>query len=413
MHRLVRCLVPMLLLLPACSDEPEGAPTSSPSTPQAPTPSASTSGSPEEQRSSFDPRRIELGTRVVSSGLESPIGLAHAGDGSELLYVIEQGGTIRSFDLSAGSAGSRLFLDISERITAGGEQGLLGLAFHPRFENNGRFFVNYTDLEGDTVVSEFHAPDRGDPSSERVLLRIDQPYANHNGGDINFGPDGYLYIATGDGGSAGDPHNNGQRLDTLLGKILRIDVDARTKGDYAIPSDNPFVGENEVLPEIWAYGLRNPWQFSFDRATEAMWIGDVGQSASEEIDRQAPGVGGINWGWRVVEGNACYVSDDCDKGDYGAPYATYSHDFGCSVTGGYVYRGERFPDLFGAYMTADYCSGNVWALPSDRGGTTDPAPALETEFGVAAFGEDEAGELYMTDANGGAVLQITARTKNG
>jgi glucose/arabinose dehydrogenase len=408
--RLATCAFAALVLLGGCSQSaPE---TASPATPE-PTatrsPSPRPTGAPSPERP-FDPQAVEVGARAVARGLEAPVGLANADDGSGRLYVVEQGGTIRYLENARGEP--RPFLDISDRITAGGEQGLLGLAFHPRFEANGRFFVDYTDTQGDTVVAGYRASNgEADAASERVLLRVDQPFPNHNGGDLAFGPDGFLYISLGDGGSAGDPENNGQRLDTLLGKLLRIDVDAEDAGEYGIPRDNPFVGNAEARPEIWAYGLRNPWQFSFDRDNGALWIADVGQGDFEEVNRASSDAAGLNYGWRVLEGESCYEAPDCDAGDFKAPVATYSHEFGCSVTGGYVYRGERFPSLRGAYITGDYCSGNLWALPAEVNNASDPEPTAQTGFGITSFGEDEAGELYMTDVNTGTILQVTGRAR--
>ncbi len=306
-------------------------------------------GSPRPTESSpavvsFDPDRVELGLQTVVAGLGAPLLVANAGDGSDRLFVVEQVGRIRVIE--DGELRPEPFLDLSGRILAGGEQGLLGLAFHPRFASNGRFFVNYTDLQGDTVVAEFGLlsgdPDRGDPGSERLLLSFDQPFANHNGGALAFGPDGDLYVATGDGGSAGDPMGNGQNLDTLLGKLLRIDVDERTDGlEYAIPPDNPFADRDGARPEIWAYGLRNPWRFSFDLETGDLWIGDVGQGSFEEIDHVASTDAGLNFGWSVMEGDACFEPlTGCDESGITLPVAVYDHGLGCSVTGGFVYRGD-------------------------------------------------------------------------
>ena len=270
------------------------------------------------------------------------------------------------------------FLNIGDRLTAGGERGLLGLAFHPDFPDDPRFFVNYTDLEGDTVVSSFTAEagaDRADGDSEVVLLRIDQPYPNHNGGALAFGPDGYLYISTGDGGSGGDPHDNGQRMDTLLGKILRIDVDGGS-GDarYAVPPDNPFVDQSDALPEIWHLGLRNPWRMSFDRETGDLWIGDVGQGSWEEVDVARAGTGGLNFGWNRVEGFECFEGDSCDDPAYTPPVTAYSHDFGCSVTGGVVYRGTAQPLLAGRLRLLGLLRRQpVGARPDERRAAGRPA----------------------------------------
>ena len=344
---------------------------------------------------------MDLDFHVVAEGFEAPLGIVDAPDGSPRLYVVEQGGRIRSF----GTDGRpRAFLDLSGRVSTGGEQGLLGLAFHPGYRRNQRFFVNYTDPNGDTVISEFTGGRTVDPSSERILLTVDQPFVNHNGGQLAFGPDGYLYIALGDGGSAGDPENNGQSLGTLLGKLLRIDVDGSRP--YAIPGDNPFVDEPDAMPEIWAYGLRNPWRFSFDRETGDLWIADVGQSAVEEVNREAAGSpAGRNYGWRVFEGNECFA-DDCDLQQHAEPLATYSHDFGCSITGGYVYRGDAYPNMRGGYIAGDYCTGNIWLIPADaqRLGAIDPA--IDTDITITSFGEGEDGELYMADGARGEILRV-------
>jgi glucose/arabinose dehydrogenase len=360
-------------------------------------------------RSAFDPTAVRLELRPVVDGLESPLLVASAGDTGRL-FVVEQAGRIRVVE--GGELLAAPFLDVSDRLVSGGEQGLLGLAFHPRFASNGRFFVNYTDLQGDTVISEFAVsaadPNRADAASERVLLRVDQPYANHNGGNLVFGPDGFLYVGMGDGGSGGDPMGNGQRLDTLLGKMLRIDVDARSDGAaYGIPPGNPFAQRDDARPEIWAYGMRNPWRFSFDRETGDLWIGDVGQSAWEEIDRVGPGDAGADLGWNVMEGRSCYQpASGCDESGLVLPVAVYGHDEGCSVTGGFVYRGTRWPALAGAYLFADYCSGTIWGLDAANPRTRPPAVLLETGFAVSSFGQDDSGELYVTDLGGGAVLQI-------
>ncbi|MGI8928549.1 MAG: PQQ-dependent sugar dehydrogenase, partial [Candidatus Limnocylindrales bacterium] len=270
-----------------------------------------------------------------------------------------------------------------------------------------RLFVNYTNNDGDTVVSEFSRLSGqpgsvfADPGSERVLLTIDQPYANHNGGMIAFGPDGDLYIGMGDGGSAGDPMGNGQAPTTLLGKMLRIDVNA---GDpYGIPADNPFVG-GDALPEIWSLGWRNPWRFSFDRVTGAMFIGDVGQRAREEIDAEAAGDGGRNYGWNIMEGDLCYRTDPCATDGLTLPVVVNDRSNGeCAITGGYVYRGANYPELNGAYFFSDYCTGTLWALDAAEAVTTGSAETLvlgEAGFGPSSFGEDEAGELYAVNLRG-------------
>ena len=306
------------------------------------------------------------------------------------------------------------FLDIGDRISSGGERGLLGLAFHPDFPTDPRFFVNYTDEQGDTRISSFAvdpaAPDRVDPATERRLLFVDQPYANHNGGGLAFGPDGLLLIALGDGGGGGDPQGNGQDLRALLGKILRIDVNA-TSGDrgYAIPPDNPYAdGADNRAPEIWLSGLRNPWRISVDRATGDLWIGDVGQDEWEEIDVQRAGApGGTNFGWNRMEGNHCYRAG-CDVAAWQGPITEYGHDAGCTVIGGNVYRGMAQPALAGSYVFADYCTGRIWAIDPAKDGFRAPTVVGEGGPGISSFGEDEAGELYATDISGGRLLRVAA-----
>jgi glucose/arabinose dehydrogenase len=310
------------------------------------------------------------------------------------------------------------FLDLGDEIVAGGEQGLLGLAFHPGYARNGRLFVNYTDLRGDTVVAEYRRAPGGalgaDPASARMLLAIDQPFANHNGGALAFGPGGYLYIATGDGGSIGDPLGNGQALDTLLGKLLRIDVDSETNGAYGIPPDNPFAGRDDARAEVWAYGLRNPWRFSFDAGTRAVWIGDVGQSDAEEINRTPWAEGGLNYGWNLMEGTACYQpTEGCERTGLEEPIATYSHAEGCSVTGGHVYRGSRHPSLRGVYLFADYCSGTIWGLDAGLSSPQEPVELLHTDRALSSFGQDQGGELYVTDLASGELLRIVDRRASG
>jgi glucose/arabinose dehydrogenase len=334
---------------------------------------------------------------AIVGGFQRPLDIQHAGD--DRLFVVEQRGVV--WVLEGGALRSEPFLDISDRVNDGAnEQGLLGLAFHPGYASNGLLFVNYTDERGDTVIARYQVstgPDRANPDSEVVLLRIAQPYANHNGGGLAFGPDGTLYIATGDGGSAGDPQGNGQRLDTLLGKILRIDVNAGDR--YAIPGDNPFVG-SAARGEIWAYGLRNPWRFSFDALTGDLWIGDVGQSAWEEVDFQAAGTpGGVNYGWNLREGNHAY-SDGSTAG-LADPVAEYAHSDGCSVTGGVVVRTSGLPEWQGVYLYGDYCSGRVWGLLQDAAGQWQSRVLFETGFNVVAFGQDQAGRVYVVDHRGG------------
>ena len=364
-----------------------------------PTPTGSSSGG--------SPFNVDLSVELFVGGLPPLTFMTNAGDGSRALYAVGQNGVISVLS-DAGSVQLEPYLNIDDRLRSGGEQGLLGLAFHPDFESNGRLFVNYTDNDGNTVVSEFSRssdqPGRAaaDPASERILVTIDQPFANHNGGMIAFGPDGYLYIGMGDGGSGGDPMGNGQALSTFLGKMLRIDVDA---GDpYGIPADNPFVGAAAV-PEIWSYGWRNPWRFSFDRATGAMFIGDVGQGAREEIDAEPAGEAGRNYGWNIMEGEICFRTDLCNTSGLTLPVAVNDRSNGeCAITGGYVYRGANWdPELTGAYVFSDYCTGTLWALDAAAALTTGQAQTLvlgEAGFGPSSFGEDEAGELYLVNLQG-------------
>jgi glucose/arabinose dehydrogenase len=350
--------------------------------------------------------------RLVADGFLNPLFVTGAGDGSGRLFVVEQGGRIRIVE--GGRILPRDFLDISSRITAGGEQGLLGLAFHPDFRQNGLFYVDYTDVLGNTVVAQYRVdpndPDRADPTSAKTILHVHQPYANHNGGDLAFGPDGDLYISFGDGGSEGDPEGHGQRLNTLLGKVLRIDVDHPSGGrPYGIPAGNPFANDPNARPEIWAYGLRNPWRFSFDRRTHDMWIGDVGQGAHEEIDHASAGRGGQNYGWNIMEGPSCFEPPTgCNRNGLTLPVASYTHDDGnCTVIGGYVYRGNDFPALAGTYLFADYCSGRVWTLDAAHP-RSEPHQVLDLSSLPSSFGEDDRGELYVTTLNTGQLFQVTA-----
>jgi glucose/arabinose dehydrogenase len=344
------------------------------------------------------------------SGLNQPVFIGNAHDGSNRLFVVERPGVIRV--VQNGQLLPDPFLDITQLVESGGqEQGLLGLAFHPDFAHNGIFFVDYTakgDGEPDTVA-RYHVsadPNRADPASAVTLIAQPDIAANHNGGMLAFGPDGYLYIALGDGGVGGSP--NGQKLDTLFGKILRLDVD---HGDpYAIPPTNPYVNDPNAKPETWAYGLRNPWRFSFDRATGDLWIGDVGETKYEEIDLQPAGdKGGENYGWATMEGLHCYQpSSGCDQSGLTLPISEYTHDDGCAVVGGYVYRGVADPSLTGVYFFGDDCSGNLWSLQRDAQGTWQQHLELQTDLAISSFGEDEAGELYVTDLQGGAVYRLRA-----
>ena len=315
------------------------------------------------------------------------------------MYVVQQSGRIRI--LHNGRL-TGTFLDVSGIISSGGERGLLGLAFHPDYARNGRFFVNYTDTNGDTRVVEYRRGHNGraNPNSARRLLFIKQPFANHNGGNLAFGPDGDLYIGTGDGGSGGDPLGNGQSPNTLLGKILRIDVDGRSNGRaYAIPPGNPYRSGGGA-PEIYAYGLRNPWRFSFDKTRGDLWIGDVGQGAIEEVDYRAKGTGaGVNFGWNAFEGRSQYDGGGPVRGRTPTPpVAEYTHGQGCSITGGYVYRGTKVPALAGRYLFADFCSGKVWSMRAGPkpGGMRDDTGRLGVKLAnVTSFGQGAAGEIYV------------------
>ncbi|MEB2324467.1 MAG: PQQ-dependent sugar dehydrogenase, partial [Sorangiineae bacterium] len=356
----------------------------------------------------------------VASGYSRPVWVGNAPGNSERLFVVEQPGRIRIID--NGVKVDQAFLDIaSAKVESGGnEQGLLGLAFHPGYATNRRFYVNYTNKDGDTVIAEYQRsasePDRAEPSSEKILMTVPQPQSNHNGGNLQFGPDGMLYIGLGDGGGGGDQHGangNGQTLSTLLGKMLRIDVDGSTGGKpYGIPSGN-MSGQN-VLPEIWSYGLRNPWRWSFDVCTGDLYIGDVGQNTWEEIDVEPAGTGsGTNYGWRVMEGTHCYnPASGCDQSGKTLPVAEYNHSEGCSVTGGFVYRGKNIPALRGAYLYADFCSSQFWSFRYSGGAATG-LKEITSEFTsgdvgqISSFGQDAHGELYVTDF-GGRVWRIDA-----
>jgi glucose/arabinose dehydrogenase len=334
-----------------------------------------------------------------------PVDLQSARDGSGRLFVVEQAGVIRVFDNVSNVSEASDFLDIRSRIDdSGNEEGLLGLAFHPDYESNGFFFVNYTAANPDrTVVSRFSVSsldaDVADPSSERVLLTVPQPYSNHNGGQLQFGPDGMLYVALGDGGSGGDPMGNGQDRTTLLGSILRIDVNSPSGGaNYGIPPDNPFVGNEEGWrEEIFAYGLRNPWRFSFDSETGELWAGDVGQNAFEEVDIIESGG---NYGWKIMEAYSCYNAATCDQSGLELPAHAYPHEGGNnSITGGYVYRGSTIPSLSGRYVYGDFVSGRIWALTRTQSGYTNDL-LVDTSFGLSSFGVDENNELLVCGFDG-------------
>jgi glucose/arabinose dehydrogenase len=352
----------------------------------------------------------------VVDGLDSPVYVTSARDGTGRTFIVEQTGRIRV--IKNGVLLPTPFLDLSGAVSTGSEQGLLGLAFHPSYKRNGLFFVNFTRADGDTVIYRYRAsttnPDVAVRSTARRIMTVDQPYANHNGGMIAFGPDGYLYIGMGDGGSGGDPGNRAQRLDSLLGKILRINVNGSTSTrNYLIPSSNPYVGRYG-RNEIWSRGVRNPWRFSFDRRTGDLWIGDVGQKRYEEIDRarntstSTSRGRGVNFGWRVMEGRHCYnPATGCNKAGKRLPVVEYSHSEGCSVTGGYVYRGAEIPSLYGRYVFADYCSGKIWTVPSGGASPLTKRLLIDTDMMISSFGESARGELYVVDHRG-AVYRFRA-----
>jgi glucose/arabinose dehydrogenase len=331
--------------------------------------------------------------------------LVQPDDTGDLMFVTEQRGVIYSFSASNPQEAD-VFLDITDRVNRGGnEEGLLGLAFDPDYQGNGYFYVYYSAAEPTrSVLSRFNLDEQNtdvaDPGSEVIITEVEQPYANHNAGQLAFGPDGYLYIALGDGGSAGDPLGNGQNLSTLLGSILRIDLSGLSgPGDYEIPADNPFVGIEGAREEIWAYGLRNPWRVSFDSETGRLWAGDVGQSSWEEIDIITKGA---NYGWNIMEGPQCYSpATGCNESGLTLPVIEYNHSQGCSVTGGYVYRGDQATSLQGYYVYGDYCSGNIWALAYDGSVVTENILLVDSELSITAFGEDLTGNLYILDRQGG------------
>jgi glucose/arabinose dehydrogenase len=349
---------------------------------------------------------LDLRLTPVVTGLAEPLYVTHAGDDSGRLFVVERGGLVRI--ARNGVLNATAFLDARALIrTNGTEQGLLGLAFAPDYAVSGRFYVNYTDIDGDTVIARYRVssnPDAADPASRQTMLAYDQPFENHNGGWLGFGPDGFLYIASGDGGSSNDPMGNGQNLGSLLGKLLRLDV----SGDTAqIAPGNPFRLTGGVRGEIWAYGLRNPWRPSFDRSTGELWIGDVGQGRTEEIDLQPAGsAGGENYGWSIMEGSGCRVAGCTPIGVL--PVNEYGHDLGCSVTGGYVYRGSAYPGMVGRYVFADFCSGMIWSLQRSGSGSSAAnftrALELDTNLSISSFGEDEVGNLYLVDYDGRVLL---------
>ncbi len=353
------------------------------------------------------PSTDEVVLTRVAEGFTRPLLLTHAGDGSNRIFVAQQGGKVLILD-EVGSTLEMPFLDLTALVSPAAnnlagysEQGLLGLAFDPAYTENGYFYVNYTDVGGDTVVARYSVsddPNVADPTSAVVLLTQEQPYQNHNGGYMAFGPDGYLYIGMGDGGSAGDPQNNAQNMQSSLGKMLRVDV---STGEVTVPETNPFVSQADALPEIWAYGLRNPWRFSFDRETGDLYIADVGQNQYEEVNFQpASSVGGENYGWVIREGFHSYTGAPLPEGATD-PILEYDHSQGASITGGFVYRGENIPALDGVYIYGDFGSGRIWfAVPDAQGVWSSVVYPTSAWYGISSFGEDEAGEVYLVDYTG-------------
>ncbi len=358
-----------------------------------------------------DLEQLQLTLTPLVTGLENPTAITHAGDGSDRIFIVEQEGRIQI--IQNGNLLATPFLDISTRISTGGERGLLGLAFPPNYASKGYFYVNYTNPAGDTVVARYRLtndPNVADLNSEEIILTVDQPFENHNGGQLAFGPDGYLYIGMGDGGGGGDPQNNAQNPQSLLGKILRIDVESGVV-PYAIPATNPFVAandpNNQFSDEIWALGLRNPWRFSFDRVTGDLYIGDVGQNALEEIDFQpATSQGGENYGWNIMEGTSRYNNNPSDITSLVLPVAEYDHSLGQSVTGGTVYRGSLEPSLQGVYLYGDFISGRIWGLRPNSTGWENTL-LLDSPYGISTFGEDQAGNLYVADYFNGGIYSIS------
>jgi len=373
-----------------------------------------------------------LEVKKIAQEFQRPVYLTAPKNQSDTLFVIEQKGTIQT--LIRGYK-SNLLLDVRDRVhqprMPGDERGLLGMALHPNFHNNGKFYVNYVNRDGTTIISCFfikHDQFSADPNLEEIILSINQPYSNHNGGQLAFGPNGYLYIGLGDGGHAGDPENNGQNLNTFLGSILRLDINE--KKPYFIPSDNPHQGSDEKRPEIYCHGLRNPWRFSFDRKTGDLYIGDVGQSSWEEINfiplKNAPG---SNFGWNTMEGSHCYPSNEnCEKDNLILPIFEYPNNAnymktligwnqnnvqGCSVTGGYVYRGSTILQLEGKYLFGDYCTGKVWSLQISEGKVIDhiewEISGIKEDFYLSSFGEDGNGELYLLNHSGEIYKIIDAK----
>lgn len=403
----------LLLILPilACRGLAESvSPSITPLTSPAVAPAAETSTQPPPDtatpplpetpitNASGFPNTADYEWKLIAGGLNRPVDIQPANDSTGRLFIIEKYGVIRVYE--NGGLLTEPYLNITDRVDdSGNEMGLLGLVFHPDYEQNGFFYVNYTGDRGNTRISRFQASgNSADAISETILLMVEQPFPNHNGGALAFGPDGYLYAGLGDGGLAGDPYKNGQNTTTLLGKILRIDVN--NGNPYAIPSDNPFGNE------VWAYGLRNPWRFSFDRATGDLWIGDVGQGEWEEVDYLPVGSqGGANFGWSIMEGNHGY--DGQAQPALLLPAVEYSHnEGGCSITGGYVYRGAM-PEWEGIYFYGDYCTGYIWGLFHSNGAWQNQL-LFDTDVTITSFGQDESGEIYLASDNG-SIYQLTIK----
>jgi glucose/arabinose dehydrogenase len=403
-------LVVLALVVGACGSATVSRPPGSASPSEAPA-SSSTGPTPSPSGAATAP-----GIKLVPvvDGLDSPVDVASRPNDAGSLFVVEQTGRIRI--VRDGKLLERPFLDISDLVTAGGEQGLLGLAFLPTAAA-GRFFVYYTALDGQQTVASYDTPgddaDRADPATARIWLTMPDQFANHNGGSLVFGPDGFLYIGTGDGGGGGDPLDSGRHLDTLLAKVLRIDVSGEPAGSraaYRIPPDNPFIDDSGARPEIWLTGLRNPWRIHFDRANGDLWIADVGQGSWEEIDVVRAGQKGLDFGWNTMEGAHCFRdATQCDRTGLTMPVAEYDHDVGCSVSGGAVYRGNAFPGLAGWYFLSDYCSGTFWAVNAATASSDDtitPAEVATSDYSISAIADDASGELFATDLAKGTLLRI-------
>ena len=392
----------------AITVEPTDIPaTVEPSTESSATPAATVSPTPTITPIPSAPVDSISLVPLLVGAFNRPLYLTHAFD--ERLFVVEQSGVVRI--VKDGQLREQPFLDIRDRVGSSQlEQGLLSIAFHPDYQENGRFFAHYTDYAGNSHISSFTVSDNdqnlANADSEIVLLSVDQPYPNHNGGQLKFGPDGYLYAGFGDGGSANDPLNSGQDQSTLLGSLIRIDVD-HSEDIYAVPATNPFIADETRRNEIWAWGLRNPWRFSFDKLTGDLFIADVGQNLWEEIHFQpAISQGGENYGWSIMEASHCFLDSSCDMIGLELPIFEYSHQEGCSITGGYMYRGQQFLSLYGNYFVADFCSGNIWRLFPDTEGSWSAAKVLDSGYVISSFGEDVNGDLYVLVHDTGSIFQI-------